>query len=317
MIVGGAPGGGTAGTIEQDCPDSTHYVGDTAWPHQLQVTDEAEYCGAFDEMRNLEQEYAAKTKIHIAPGTSPLSDTTGTYDFALPVCFDRGPGLAVPSFAGKGQVETLRTVNALVNYLSYTHQFNQPLSFSGSGTWTLKGNFTYWQRAESPQPLPQVLAGNPLDLWGNTGHAADFRLCEGEECDQWDDVRFEACDADYPVSLSKIVFDGGQVTFKLGITGGVGTEEMLSVFPEASGTLDGPAFSQTNYIKQVYSADHHHFIRTFAVLFDDPVGDACGLKVLEFAANIPDATLPRVSTIDCALSDLEERTVTDASLELL
>jgi hypothetical protein len=38
------------------------------------------------------------------------------------------------------------------------------------------------------------------------------------------------------------------------------------------------------------------------------------LKVLEFVANAPTIDLPLASTIDCNLTDLEVRTVTDASV---
>lgn len=311
---GGAPDGGMGGTIEPDCPDATDYVGDPSWPHRLEVTDGVEYCGAFDEMRNLDQEYAVKAKIRIAPGNYPLADTAGTYGFALPVCFEGKPGSVMPSFAGAGEVEVLRSENPPIGYASYSHVFSQPLSLSDTGTWTFQGHVSYWETAALPLPLPHPLDGTPLDAWGDTGYATELWLCAGVDCDQWDDVRFEACDADYPRELNVITFEGGEVTFELGITGGVGTQEMLSVFPRASGTLDGTPFSQTDYFKLVYSADHHHFVRSFAVLFDEPIGGACGLKVLDVIANVPTSTLPRASTIDCDLSDLEERTVTDAGV---
>ena len=311
---GGAPEGGSGGTIEPDCPDAADYVGDPSWPHRLEVTDGAEYCGAFDEMRNLDQEFAVKAKIRIAPGTYPLADTAGTYPFALPVCFEGKLGTVMPSFAGAGEVEVLWSDNPLISYASYSHVFNQPLSAADTGTWSFQGHTSYWETVDPPRPLPHPLDGTPLDAWGDTGHATELWLCEGVDCDQWDDVRFEACDADYPRQLNVVTFQGGEVTFELGITGGVGTEEMLSVFPRASGTLDGTPFSQSDYFKLVYSADHHHFVRNFAVLFDQPIGGACGLKVLDVIAHTPTSPLPRASTIDCELTDLEERTVTDASV---
>lgn len=296
---GGAPDGGTGGTVEPDCPDRTDYVGDPAWPHRLEVTDGAEYCGAFDELRDLDQEYAVKAKIRIAPGNYPLADIPGTYAFALPVCFEGKPGSAMPSFAGVGEVEVLWSENPLTSYASYSHVCNQPLSLSDTGTWSFQGHTSYWETAAPPLPLPHPLDGTPLDAWGDTGHATELWLCEGVDCDQWDDVRFEACAADYPRQLNVITFEGGEVTFELGITGGVGTEEMLSVFPRASGTLDGTPFTQTDYFKLVYSADHHHFIRSFAVLFDQPIGDACGLKVLEVITHDPTvAPQPREHLVD-------------------
>lgn len=58
----------------------------------------------------------------------------------------------------------------------------------------------------------------------------------------------------------------------------------------------------------------------FAVFFDEPIGGACGLKVLEVVPAYseptpeptPDQTLPQLSTIECDLTNIAERTVTAA-----
>ena len=313
--LGGSGGsaGATGGSAGQDCPDSTDYVGDPTWPHVLVVTDGAEYCGHFSEARNLEQEYATKAKIRIAAGSYPLAAEDGTYDFALPVCFERGPGgVGGPSFAGAGQVETIYTLNTYNGYVSYSHVFTQPLSFPETDTWTFQGHISYWDMQGSP--VEPVLAGGPLDHYDeDMGDAANLLLCKSPDCDQWDDVSFDACHPDYPLQAHSVTFEGGQISLDVRITGGVGTSAMLSAFTRASGTLDGTAFTQTDYFKLVYSADHHHFIRNFAVLFDEPIGGACGLKVLDFVWSLPE---PEVYTIDCDLSNLAPRSVTDASLEL-
>jgi len=138
--AGGRTTGGAGGVVAPDCPDSTDYVGDPAWPHRLEVTDGAEYCGAFDEIRSLDQEYAIKAKIRIAPGTYPLADTAGTYAFALPVCFEGKPGSVMPSFGGAGEVEVLTRENPVTSSASFAHVFNQSLSHSDTGTWSFQGH---------------------------------------------------------------------------------------------------------------------------------------------------------------------------------
>ena len=56
-------------------------------------------------------------------------------------------------------------------------------------------------------------------------------------------------------------------------------------------------------------ADH---VRPLSVLFDQPIGEACGLKVLEF----DDFHLTaQAATTDCELSTLEERTVTSVEMQ--
>jgi hypothetical protein len=112
-----------------------------------------------------------------------------------------------------------------------------------------------------------------------------------------------------------IAFAGGQIVLDVRITGRVGGSVMLAAFTSASGTLDGTAFTQSDYWKLVYSADHHHFTRNFAVLFDAPIGDACGLKILNFWGNRAAAPLPEVSTIRCDLTTIAARATSSATLE--
>jgi hypothetical protein len=114
-----------------------------------------------------------------------------------------------------------------------------------------------------------------------------------------------------------ITFAGGQIVLDVPITGAVGVTVMLAAFTRASGTLDGKAFTQTDYWKLVYSADHHHFTRNFAVLFDTPIGDACGLKVLNFWGSRYLAPLPDVSTIRCDLTSIAPLAVSSATVDLL
>jgi hypothetical protein len=68
-------------TFGPRCPDSSDYVGDATWAHELVVTSNAEYCGMFDEARTLEQEYPLKAiaalgghlKHNGAPGWQTLA----------------------------------------------------------------------------------------------------------------------------------------------------------------------------------------------------------------------------------------------------
>jgi hypothetical protein len=57
---------------------------------------------------------------------------------------------------------------------------------------------------------------------------------------------------------------------------------------------------------------HHHFERTFAVLFDAPIGGACGLRA-EHLSPWPDPPSAPMAlrTVDCALAPVETRAITE------
>jgi hypothetical protein len=313
----GGSGGNTGGTggHAPECPDSSDYVGDAAWTDDLVVTEDALYCAPFSEERTLEQEYATKARLRIAPGTYPLNHgVAGTYDLALPVCFERKPGIAPPTFGGVGK-DTV-SQNGGGEWVNIAHSFNQPLTSPDSSTWSFRGYIDYVNATGAPTVLP-VLDGGLLrtgvSVTDLPGHQILFQLCAGEECSQWDDMEFEACNpTSYPLSRHIVTFEGGQVEFDVRI-GGTPGQTMPAAIMAASGTLDGTNFEQTDYFHLVYSATHHHQIRRFAVLFDEPIGEACGLKVLEFD---PFYLTAQAATTDCELSTLEEPTVDSVDLEV-
>jgi len=87
-----------------------------------------------------------------------------------------------------------------------------------------------------------------------------------------------------------------------------------ALFQGAVGELDGTPFMQHDFYRLIYSAGHHHFVRDFAVLFDEPIGEACGIKVEGFEP-FHEFTPTRFSTIRCDLSDIEERAIVHEEFE--
>ena len=87
-----------------------------------------------------------------------------------------------------------------------------------------------------------------------------------------------------------------------------------AAFVRAEGNLDGTDFLQTDYYKLIYNPEHHHFSRDFAVLFDAPIGEVCGLKVLHLD---PWGGEPptEVHTIECDLGSLGTREVLSETFE--
>lgn len=173
-------------------------------------------------------------------------------------------------------------------------------------------------------PQPPVLDGSILDRLSSggpddksPGYSNTLELCDGTACDdQWQDVLFEACNPGYPLQRHTVTFEGGQIVLDVRITGAVGASVMLAAFTSASGTLNGTPFTQKDYWKLVYSADHHHYTRNFAVLFDAPIGGACGLKILNFWGSRFEAPLPEVYTIKCDLSNIAASAVSSATIDL-
>jgi hypothetical protein len=146
---------------------------------------------------------------------------------------------------------------------------------------------------------------------------AEFRLCK-DNCQSFEDIRpFDACHFESVLRKDRhtVTFDGGRIELYVNIgRGGLGTEPAL--FWYAAGDLDGEEFVQEDYYRLVYSPEHHHFSRHFAVLFDTPVQDACGIKA-EHLEPYPVPPLPRLTTIRCDLSEIEERTVQEETWESL
>ena len=164
--------------------------------------------------------------------------------------------------------------------------------------------------AVGAQPAPLVLDGTGLC----TASTSQFLgLCSDGSCTGTvAGVRFESCNpTTYALNRSTVTFDGGQVVFKVRIQSLPGGISESPMFVSATGTLDSVAFAQTNYWKLVYSASHHQFSRSFAVLFDSPINGACGIKVTSVDP-YNGSQLPQAYTIGCDLSNLAARSVSAA-----
>jgi hypothetical protein len=105
-----------------------------------------------------------------------------------------------------------------------------------------------------------------------------------------------------------VTFDSGEVVLDLYIsdeTVVTGSAQLVS----ATGTLDGTAFTVTSFFQLVYQPGHHHYERNFGVLFDAPIGEACGLRI-EGVDGQSGTVTAQVSTTDCALAPLTTHVVT-------
>lgn len=291
--------GGSSEDPWAGCPASA-VPQDPEWPIQVNATPDAIYCATFNESRTLQEEQLVKMQLRIAPGVHRVPE--GPIEaLVLPICVrDQAESRGVVS----GNVDVAKTQGGTTT--GYTLRFDQ-----GFGD-------------EDPRHLRLTLDqmfGNSLDVQftldgvessGFDGYQS-IELCEFEDDYCVTNVIFTSCAYESGELNTHVVeFDGGEVTFELRLGDSfAGTEP--GAFVGAHGTFDGEAFAQDDYFKLIYHPTHHHFERTFAVLFDEPRGNVCGLEVsaLEpFGDDVPD----RAYTVDCELNRIEELTVSSHSL---
>jgi hypothetical protein len=308
--VAGSDAGGAAGAAGGEagaggdarwaaCPTADEFEDQASWPDTLEVTEGAVFCATFDENRTLQEELAKKALLRITPGSYrlPAAEQEG---LALPVCIAFGEeGVGIPAVP--------RSTN---------HEANP---FSGNVS------HRYEFVSEQPEParrvsvylhltLPEgqapgfLLDGDHPALFGPTEPQNTFALCESLDESCLPDRAFDSCThASSRLNRHQVELDGGDITLDVRIGDSYASTEP-GAFVAARGTFRGVAFEQENYFKLVYRPSHHHFERNFAVLFDEPIDGACGLKIETFSAD-PEGPAPTAASIDCALDTIAALTV--------
>jgi predicted small lipoprotein YifL len=291
----------------EHCPDAADYVGDEGWTGLVEVGADAVYCGGFNEGRTLEQELATKALLRMVEGSYALPTTEGEHALALPFCVRRAPQRDPEMMDGAGSSEVaLNTWSGT----TYTYLTGTQPALLGSDAWSL-GHTLRLVGDEGLDPEPLVLDGGPSDA--TTGAGGEWTLYPqgGSEWDVTTTLFTHCSDPDWHNDVHNVVFDGGEITLALIL----GLNTMATApgrFTRASGELDGTAFEVDDYFQLVYRPEHHHFVRHFAVVFDEPIGEVCALRVEEVDPWEGDPTAI-VSTADCDLVVLEERAVSAES----
>lgn len=297
--------GGTGDPPWPHCPDASAYVGDTSWAGVVQVTGEALYCSTSNEGRTLEQELEAKTLFRVIEGAYAVPTEEGEVEIAFPVCTLRADEASQPKMDGAG---TTYASPSDFGSTRYTYlDGTQPMVADDGTSWSLDHTIVMVGPAgETPDPL--VLDGGEGDA--STGADAVFTAYRaGDSVEDDAAVVFDSClGTAWDENLHTVTFDGGDVALDLYISDETivtGSAQLV----HASGTLDGTAFEVDNFFQLIYRPDHHHYTRHFAVLFDTPIGDACGLRIEEVDAQ-QGTTTAVVSTAACDLSVIETRATT-------
>jgi hypothetical protein len=73
----------------------------------LKITDNAVYCGSFDESRTLTEELEMKALLKMVPGTYKIPSSGGEYEFRMPFCLylPTGSTVSAPSAIATGKIE--------------------------------------------------------------------------------------------------------------------------------------------------------------------------------------------------------------------
>jgi hypothetical protein len=307
---GGSDGAGAAGSSGGEagsgsdarwvgCPTADELEDQASWPDTLEVTDGAVFCATFDENRTLQEELAKKALLRITPGSYrlPAAEQEG---LALPVCIAFGAeGVGVPAVPRS----TSHQANPFDGKVSHRYDF-----FSEQPDPARRVSVYLHLTLPEGQAPGFVLDGDHPALFGPTEPQNTFALCESLDESCFPDRAFDSCThASSPLNRHEIGLDGGDITLDVRIGASYASTEP-GAFVAARGTFRGVAFEQKNYFKLVYRPTHHHFERNFAVLFDEPIDGACGLKIETFSAD-PEGPAPTAASVDCGLDTIDALTV--------
>jgi hypothetical protein len=286
------------------CPSASDFVGDPAWTLELRATDGAVYCATFDESRTLREELATKAVLRVVPGTYRLPTTSGDFPFFLPLCLDFGDD-SPPATTGSGTV-----TRSTSSYGGSNYDRNHLVIPLTDGR--VEGDL---DPVYAGTPPPMVLDGSANDPFGDASRF-HFDYCPaGEECWGLGSRSFDSCTYEgTPAQFHHVVLEAGaEVHFEVRIGMSMASTEP-GAFVRAWGRFGGADFDQRDYWHLVYNPTHHHIERDFAVFFDAPIGDACGLEVVNLEP-WDDYAPDQAFVIDCALSRIRELTVVSHTIE--
>jgi len=283
-------------------------VGSSAWPLTVEVPAGATHCALFNEVRELLDEPAYKALLDFTPGTYALPLEDGDHPVALPFCLTMPQGQQVPRVAEPGTVHVTSFISDGNRHVSMN--LTQVLVTDSADTWELAGSINV-ALVGGVVPTLRLDAQHRLEAPA----VARWTLCKRDsngECTDYLAYReFDSCTfSTEPLQRHTVTFTGGSMELELRIGQSFASTEP-GAFLAAHGTLDGEAFSQTDYWKLIYNPEHHHFERHLLVLLDTPRGNGtCGIRVDHLSAHEP-SLMTRLTTVDCALAELSQRTITD------
>jgi hypothetical protein len=147
----------------------------------------------------------------------------------------------------------------------------------------------------------------------STGAGSTFILHEDSQS-RYDPAAMTFVDCqDDTLDLNRhaVTFDGGTVEVELWLGDSFDITGPCT-FARAAGVLDGVPFDVVDFFRLAYRPGHHHFDRHFAIVFDEPIGAACALRVEE-VDDLEGTTTAVVSLAACDLGVIETRATLEES----
>lgn len=293
----------------EDCPSEDDFIGPSSGTTTVRATDHAIYCVMFNENQTFAEAFAAKAMLRIAPGNYPLQTHSGV-DVMLPTCIRSGAAID-PSLSAAGPLTY--TTSGLAAQVDHSYAWTNPVA-NGGDVGFLQTHLDI--NVAGPIAPLITLDGSENDTFEfeNVGRHT-FYFCEGDpDCGQARVI--DSCTFDNAtLNRHTLALNGGNVIFDLRIGESFASTEP-GAFVAASGTWQGEAFDQRDYFKLIYVPEHHHFRRSFIVLFDQPIDGACGLRVSNLAPWEEEWGEGDAATVDCDLQDIAAVTITDHSRSL-
>ncbi|MBN2494119.1 MAG: hypothetical protein JXR96_05980 [Deltaproteobacteria bacterium] len=257
------------------CPGPEAYIGDD-WPGVLEIPPGKCCLAPSVEGRALEEMRETQAVMRIAAGSYAVPIEEGSYAMRLPACIQR---FEPPPFfeLGDAGTATVQRYGESV-YLSLWQEVYDHLG----AAWRLRVDMS---GEGSRVQLDSAYILGPAER----NHFMEVNTFPWYE--RWQ---------------HRVVFEGGELCSDFFAAWGSTPSSGLLV--RASGSLDGVAFEQSDYWKLVNNHQHHFFGADWAVLFDAPIGGACGLRIDggNPIGRMEMADL-EVHTVDCELAPIELR----------
>lgn len=257
------------------CPGPEAYIGDGGWGGVLEVGPEQCFLAASIEGRPLEEMYRTQAIMRIPAGTYSVPIEVGAYPMRLPTCVQRFDPTDIFTLGDVGEL-TVQRYGEYVELSLWQYVYDEL-----GREWRMR----------------VAMSGEGTNLHVDMGYIIDYS------------PSYYMSDNAFPYYerwRHTVVFEGGELTSDFFAAWGGTPSSGLLV--RASGTLDGVAFEQADYWKLVNNHDHHFFGADWAVIFDEPIGGACGLRVDD---GNPIGSMVMydlaVHTIDCDLQYIQER----------
>jgi hypothetical protein len=299
--AGSADGDGGDPFLWDWCPDPSAYVGGN-WNYQASVTDQALFC-VINQGFSVEEAMGSKAQLRVVPGSYPLPQEDGTYPLLIPACI-RVPENVESQHAGEGLLTV--TTEYIGDYPYVHYAVSQPMMV-GIQPWTIEMNFSIYNPGN---PYPDLVLDNRLSEWEGGHEISKSYILDNEVLDYpwW---AFPCLPASANRRETGGTFDRGQINVWNDViydipSGG----HAPAILQRGWGELDGTAFDQEDYFKLSHLPAHHNWGGSFLVMFEQPIGPACGIKLC-----IPsmDGGGPDLGawTVDCSLDTIDQLTGLD------